>query len=131
MRAGHWDQAMTLYAGTDYPREGRRGNCGDVARRDRSLSASRHGPVRPAQGTSSERWAPDPLQDLKMRRLRNAMRIMCEFTNKSYGCNDGDLIDDYRYGECKKPEIIQMILDTVPMERVPLEWRRQKSDGED
>ncbi len=52
-------------------------------------------PVRSAQAITSERWAPEPVQDAETRRLCNAMRIMCEFKNKFYGRNDGDLIGDY------------------------------------
>ncbi len=54
------------------------------------------------------------------------MRTMCEFKNKFDGRNDRDTIDAYRYGECRKPEVIRLILDTVPVGRVPFMWCWEK-----
>ncbi len=51
---------------------------------------------------------------------------MCEFKNKFDRHVDGDLIDHYRCGDCRKPEATRMILDTVPLVRVPFKWCREK-----
>ncbi len=51
---------------------------------------------------------------------------MRELKNKFYGRNDGDMIDDYLYGECYKPEVAQMTWDTVALECVPFQRCREK-----